>query len=98
MSIASVAAQQSSATAPQTGLALTALSGNFGDFLKLLMTQLQHQDPTSPLDTNQFTSELVQFSAVEQQINTNTSLTKLIQLTQASHPGPVAPCVLHQVR
>ncbi len=84
MSIASVAAQQSSAAAPQTGSALTALSGNFGDFLKLLMTQLQHQDPTSPLDTNQFTSELVQFSAVEQQINTNTSLTKLIQLTQAS--------------
>jgi flagellar basal-body rod modification protein FlgD len=47
------------------------------------MTQLQNQDPTSPLDTNQFTSELVQFSSVEQQINTNTSLTQLIQLTQA---------------
>ena len=47
------------------------------------MTQLQNQDPTSPLDTNQFTTELVQFSSVEQQINTNTSLTQLIQLTQA---------------
>ena len=47
------------------------------------MTQLKNQDPTSPLDTNQFTSELVQFSSVEQQINTNTSLTQLIQLTQA---------------
>ena len=35
------------------------------------------------MDTNQFTSELVQFSSVEQQINTNTSLTQLIQLTQA---------------
>lgn len=46
------------------------------------MTQLKNQDPTSPLDTNQFTSELVQFSQVEQQINTNTSLTQLIQLTQ----------------
>jgi flagellar basal-body rod modification protein FlgD len=50
----------------------------------MLMTQLQNQDPTSPLDSNQFTSELVQFSSVEQQINTNTDLTQLIQLTQAS--------------
>jgi len=49
----------------------------------MLMTQLKNQDPTSPMDTNQFTSELVQFSSVEQQINTNTSLTQLIQLTQA---------------
>jgi flagellar basal-body rod modification protein FlgD len=87
MSLASVAAQQNStstAAAQQTGsAALNSLSANFGDFLKLLMTQLQNQDPTSPLDTNQFTSELVQFSSVEQQINTNTSLTQLIQLTQA---------------
>jgi flagellar basal-body rod modification protein FlgD len=47
------------------------------------MTQLQNQDPTSPLDTNQFTSELVQFSGVEQQINTNNALTQLISLTQS---------------
>ena len=46
------------------------------------MTQLQNQDPTSPMDTNQFTSQLVQYSSVEQQIATNTSLTQLIQLTQ----------------
>jgi flagellar basal-body rod modification protein FlgD len=89
MSLASVAAQQTNAatngsSVSQTGNnALNSLSANFGDFLKLLMTQLQNQDPSSPLDTNQFTSELVQFSSVEQQINTNTSLTKLIQLTQA---------------
>jgi len=62
--------------------ALSALSGNFNDFLNLLMTQLQNQDPTTPLDTNQFTSQLVQFASVAQQINTNTSLTQLIQLTQ----------------
>ena len=89
MSLASVAAQQTNAatngsSVSQTGNnALNSLSANFGDFLKLLMTQLQNQDPSSPLDTNQFTSELVQFSSVEQQINTNTSLTRLIQLTQA---------------
>jgi flagellar basal-body rod modification protein FlgD len=58
------------------------LTSNYNDFLKLLMTQLQNQDPTSPMDTNQFTSQLVQYSSVEQQIATNTSLTQLIQLTQ----------------
>jgi len=78
-------AAPASSTAPPSSStsALSSLSSNFGDFLNLLMTQLQNQDPTSPLDSNQFTSELVQFSSVEQQINTNTSLTSLIQLTQA---------------
>jgi flagellar basal-body rod modification protein FlgD len=91
MSIASVAAQQSAANSATTasGAAtpasdpLGALSGNLNNFLSLLMTQLKNQDPTSPLDTNAFTSELVQFSSVEQQVKTNTSLTQLIQLTQA---------------
>ncbi len=74
----------SGTAAAQTGqTALTALSSNFGDFLNMLMTQLQNQDPSSPMDSNQFTQELVSFSGVEQQINTNNSLTSLIQLTQA---------------
>jgi flagellar basal-body rod modification protein FlgD len=69
----------------QTGTtALGSLTSNFTDFLSLLMTQLQNQDPSSPMDSNQFTTELVQFSSVEQQISTNTDLTQLIQLTQAS--------------
>ena len=76
------AASSRTAAVPTGSTALHSLSANFDDFLKLLMTQLQNQDPTSPLDTNQFTTELVQFSSVEQQINTNTSLTQLIQLTQ----------------
>ena len=65
--------------------ALSSLSGNFNNFLGLLMTQLQNQDPTAPLDTNQFTSQLVQFTSVQQQINTNASLTQLIQATQGSN-------------
>jgi flagellar basal-body rod modification protein FlgD len=64
--------------------ALASLSSNFSDFLSLLMTQLQNQDPSSPMDSNQFTSELVQFTQVEQQINTNQDLTQMINLTQAS--------------
>ncbi len=69
----------------QTGTtALTGLSSNFNNFLTMLMTQLRHQDPTQPVDASQFTSELVQFSSVEQQIATNSNLMQLIQLTQAS--------------
>lgn len=59
------------------------LTGNFNNFLRMLMTQLRNQDPTSPMDTNEFTRELMQFSSVEQQIATNTSLTRLIELRQA---------------
>jgi flagellar basal-body rod modification protein FlgD len=74
----------SSTAAAQAGQnALASLSGNFNDFLNMLLTQLQNQDPTSPMDTNEFTSELVEFTGVEQEINTNSSLTQLIQLTQA---------------
>src|SRR5665213_3159407 len=85
---AAATAASSAASSAASGAAaatnpLVALSSNFNDFLQMLMTQLQNQDPTSPMDTNAFTTELVQFSGVEQQINTNSSLTHLIQLTQA---------------
>ena len=66
-----------------TSDALNQLSGNFDTFLQLLTTQLQNQDPTSPMDSNQFTEELVQFSQVEQQINTNSNLNTLITQGQS---------------
>ena len=43
------------------------LANNFETFLTLLTTQLRHQNPLEPLDTNQFTQQLVQFAGVEQQ-------------------------------
>src|SRR5579872_713333 len=61
-----------------SGDALGQLSGNFQTFLTLLTTQLKNQDPTSPMDSNQFTQQLVEYSQVEQQINTNTNLQTLI--------------------
>ncbi len=63
-------------------VALQKLAGNFNDFLNLLLTQLQNQDPTSPMDTNSFTTELVQFTGVQQQVATNSSLTALVALNQ----------------
>ena len=56
---------------------MSALSGNYTMFLQLLTTQLQNQDPTSPMDSNQFTQQLVQYSQVEQQIKQNATLTSI---------------------
>jgi flagellar basal-body rod modification protein FlgD len=52
----------------------TRLSSNYTMFLTLLTTQLRHQDPTQPMDANQFTQQLVQYSSIEQQIKMNTNL------------------------
>jgi flagellar basal-body rod modification protein FlgD len=60
------------------------LAGNFQTFLTLLTTQLQNQNPLSPLDTNQFTQQLVQFASVEQQLKTNDQLTALVALQQTA--------------
>jgi flagellar basal-body rod modification protein FlgD len=57
---------------------------NFDTFLKLLTAQLQNQDPLSPMDSTQFTSQLVQFSSVEQAIRQNTNLETLISMQKNS--------------
>lgn len=60
------------------------LSQDFDDFLVLLTTQLQNQDPLSPMDSTEFTNQLVGFSQVEQQINSNQKLEQLLGLQLAS--------------
>jgi flagellar basal-body rod modification protein FlgD len=60
------------------------IAGNFTEFLQLLTTQLQNQNPLDPLDTNQFTQQLVQFASVEQEINMNTQLQTLVSLQQTA--------------
>jgi flagellar basal-body rod modification protein FlgD len=60
------------------------LAGNFQTFLQLLTTQLQNQNPLDPLNTNQFTQQLVEFASVEQQLKTNDQLTALVSLQQAT--------------
>ena len=52
--------------------------------MQLLTTQLQNQNPLDPLDTNQFTEQLVEFASVEQQINENTNLQTLISMQQTN--------------
>jgi len=72
------------AGSPDTSKAIKGLNSNYQDFLKLLTTQLQHQDPTAPADTNQITQQIASLSQVEQQINTNSNLQQLISLMNAS--------------
>lgn len=60
----------------------TKLSSDLNSFLTLLTSQLKNQDPLSPMDSTQFTNQLVQFSQVEQQITINSNLSNLIGLTQ----------------
>jgi flagellar basal-body rod modification protein FlgD len=64
--------------------ARTSLGDNFDTFLTLLTAQLQNQDPLSPVDSTEFTSQLVQFSGVEQQIRMNDQLEAMIGLQQSS--------------
>ena len=73
-----------SAAAAANAMANTQIAGNFQSFLQLLTTQLQNQNPLSPLDTNQFTQQLVEFAGVQQQINTNDSLATLVSLQQTA--------------
>ncbi|MGD1880333.1 MAG: flagellar hook assembly protein FlgD [Kiloniellaceae bacterium] len=56
------------------------LAETFDTFLTLLTTQLQYQDPLDPMDTNEFTSQLVEFTSVEQAMATNKKLDSLIAL------------------
>jgi flagellar basal-body rod modification protein FlgD len=68
----------------QANAAVTGLGTDFNTFLTLLTTQLRNQDPTNAMDVNKMTEQLVQFTAVEQQVQTNTSLQQLIALQQGN--------------
>tara|TARA_A100001391_G_scaffold51157_1_gene31223 strand:+ start:24500 stop:25213 length:714 start_codon:yes stop_codon:yes gene_type:complete len=61
------------------------IADNFDTFLQLLTTQLKNQNPLEPLDTNQFTQQLVQFTSVEQQLKTNEFLEAMMQSSQNSN-------------
>src|SRR3954453_6148933 len=77
----------STSTGSKTGSTATdksMLASNFDQFLTLLTTQLKNQNPLDPLDTNQFTQQLVQFASVEQQMKSNDQLHTLVALQQSA--------------
>jgi flagellar basal-body rod modification protein FlgD len=82
MAIESISA--ASGTGTQSVAAAASKTMGKDAFLKLLVTQLQHQDPLNPADSTEFTSQLAQFSSLEQLSNVNDNLAEL-KLYQASN-------------
>ena len=78
MAVSGVAAN----TANSLSSSRQSIADNFDTFLQLLTTQLKHQNPLDPLDTNAFTQQLVQFTGVEQQLKTNDFLAAMMASTQ----------------
>ncbi|MEL7528010.1 MAG: flagellar hook capping FlgD N-terminal domain-containing protein [Pseudomonadota bacterium] len=66
---------QSTSTASQSGL-----MANYELFLSILTTQIQNQDPLDPMDSAEYTSQLVQYSNVEQSIQQNKNLEEIIAM------------------
>jgi flagellar basal-body rod modification protein FlgD len=86
MSIIPATSTSSSTTTASTTTAAdnTMIASNFTTFLQLLTAQLKNQNPMDPLDTNQFTQQLVQFAQVEQQMKSNEQLTSLVALEKTA--------------
>ena len=83
--VVSAPATGNSSSSSSTGsTASTGIADNFQTFLTLLTTQLQNQNPLDPLDTNQFTQQLVQFAGVEQQLKSNDQLKALIEIEKSA--------------
>ena len=82
--VVSAAGTGSSTTNKTSSSATSGIADNFQTFLTLLTTQLQHQNPLDPLDTNQFTAQLVQFAGVEQQLKSNEQLKSLIEIEKSA--------------
>jgi len=87
MAVNAVTTSSVAAPAPSPFATLTE---RFDNFLLLLTKQLQYQDPLSPLDTNEFTSQLVQFTGVEQAIATNKKLDQIIDLQSSDQTSAAA--------
>jgi flagellar basal-body rod modification protein FlgD len=78
-------AENAAAAKTSGGNALGNLSETYDNFLLLLTKQLQNQDPLSPMDTAQFTEQLVSFASVEQMIQQNARLDRLIALQSSTN-------------
>jgi flagellar basal-body rod modification protein FlgD len=89
MTDATISGTTAAAANQQVGSGLQSLTNNFQTFLSLLTTQLQNQDPLSPVDSNAFTQQLVQMSGVQQQLLTNSLLTSLVGQGQNGLSGGV---------
>lgn len=96
-SAATSATTTTTAPANSTDSSRAMIAGNFNTFLSLLTTQLKNQNPLDPLNTNQFTQQLVEFASVEQQLKTNDSLTALLTSAKTATASNAASFIGLQV-
>lgn len=76
-----------------TGNDALTFTQNYNTFLTMLTTQLKNQDPLNPMDTSQFTNQLVEFSQVEQQLKTNSQLATMIGNQASSQAMSALPMI-----
>ena len=84
MATSGISGNGTSGGATTTSSSLAALSNNYELFLSILTTQIQNQDPLNPMESAQYTEQLVQYSSVEQQIKTNDQLGDLLSVMAAT--------------
>ncbi len=82
--VSSLNSSSSSSSSSGTTNSASSLAENFDTFLTILTTQLQNQDPLSPLDTHEFTNQLVMFAGAEQSVKQSSLLEDLIDLNQSN--------------
>ena len=96
-STAAAGSTASTGTAADLASGATDLSTSYQTFLTLLTTQLQNQDPSSPMDPNQFTTELVQMTGVQQQLLSNQLLQQLVSASPSSGVSSAVSLIGQQV-
>ena len=85
-----ISATEAAVGGSQAAQSKAKMEDDLNKFLNLLVTQLKNQDPLEPMDATQFTSQLVQFASVEQQIYQNANLEKLVEVSHASQVSNLA--------
>lgn len=84
MTTVSSSTASTASTSSSSSSSGTTIFSNFNTFLTLLTTQLKNQDPSSPMDTDQFTQQLVQYASVEQLMSANETLSSLLSLQESA--------------
>lgn len=88
---AGIGASSQSSNTNTSSTNATAPNADYNTFIKLLVAQMKNQDPTKPMDSTEFVSQLASFSAVEQQTQTNTKLDKMnSSLNNIMVDGPIS--------
>jgi flagellar basal-body rod modification protein FlgD len=96
MTTASAITTPSTASTASGGQKL--VGNNFNTFLRMLTTQMTHQNPLSPMDTHEFTAQLVQFSQVEQLMNMSQSVEKSLGFQESGNLLAAAQMIGRDIR